>query len=95
MAPDVVLHAAGRTPPADPHQLYRANTRATVHLLDALRSAGRPVRVVLAGSAAELGLVAVEHLPVTEDHPCRPADAYGLSKWFASRAGRTAGPPLE
>lgn len=95
LEPDVVLHAAGRTPPADPPALYRANTRGTVHLLSSLRATGRAVRVVLAGSAAELGPVPVEWLPVGEDHPCRPADAYGLSKWFASYAGLAAAPPLE
>lgn len=93
--PDAVIHAAGKTPPAEPTDFYRANTLATLHLLDALRSAGRAVRVVLAGSAAELGPVAVEALPVGEDHPCRPADPYALSKWLATCAGLAAGPPLE
>lgn len=93
--PDVVIHAAGCTPPAEPDVFYRANTLATVHLLDALRSKGRPVRVVLAGSAAETGPVDVEALPVGEDYPCRPADPYGLSKWLATCAGLAARPPLE
>jgi GDP-4-dehydro-6-deoxy-D-mannose reductase len=94
-APDVVFHLAGRTPPADPEAFYRDNTMATVHLLDGLRVLDRPVRVVLAGSAAELGPVAVEDLPVAEDYPCRPADSYGLSKWLATAAGLAARPPLE
>src|SRR5688500_3012892 len=47
-APDVVLHAAGLTPPATPDRLYRANTLASLFLLEALRAVGRPVRVVLA-----------------------------------------------
>jgi GDP-4-dehydro-6-deoxy-D-mannose reductase len=93
--PDVVIHAAGRTPPAEADLLYRANTLATLHLLDALRSAGRGVRVVLTGSAAELGPVEVEALPVAEDYPARPADAYGLSKWLATCAGLASRAPLE
>jgi nucleoside-diphosphate-sugar epimerase len=93
--PDVVLHAAGLTPPAAPDRLYRANTLATLLLLEALRTLGRPVRIVLAGSAAELGPVPVESLPVGEDYPCRPADAYGLSKWLATTAALAARPPLE
>ncbi|MDR3632618.1 MAG: NAD-dependent epimerase/dehydratase family protein [Isosphaeraceae bacterium] len=93
--PTIVLHAAGRTPPADAYDLYRGNTMATVHLLDALRALDQPVRVVLAGSAAELGPVPCEHLPVAEDYPCRPADAYGLSKFLATSAGLAARPPLE
>jgi nucleoside-diphosphate-sugar epimerase len=93
--PDVVIHAAGRTPPGEPASFYRANTLATVHLLDALAGLGRRCRVVLVGSAAELGPVGPEALPVSEDHPCRPADAYGLSKWLATCAGLAARPPLE
>jgi len=94
VAPDVVIHAAGKTPPATASALYLANVRGTMHLLDALRATGQPCRVVLAGSAAELGPVPAEHLPVPEDSPCRPTDAYGLSKWAASRLGLMAGPPL-
>jgi GDP-4-dehydro-6-deoxy-D-mannose reductase len=95
LRPEVVIHAAGRTPPAEACLFYRANTLSTVHLLDALRAEGRAVRVVLAGSAAEMGPVAVEALPVSEDYPCRPADSYGLSKWLATCAGLAARPPIE
>ena len=93
--PDVVIHAAGRTPPAEPGLFYRANTLATIHLLDALRAGGQGIRIVLAGSAAEMGTVGVESLPVGEDYPCRPDDRYGLSKWLATCAGLAANPPLE
>ncbi len=93
--PAVVFHTAGRTPPADPETLYLANTLATLHLLDALRALPKTTRLVLAGSAAELGPVPVGDLPVREDYPCRPGDAYGLSKWLASTAGLAARPPLE
>jgi nucleoside-diphosphate-sugar epimerase len=95
IAPSIVFHLAGKTPPGNPAEFYRHNTLATVHLLDALRAANRPSRVVLVGSAAELGLVPVESLPVGEDYPCRPAEPYGLSKWLATCAGLAAGPPLE
>ncbi len=95
IAPSIVFHVAGKTPPGTSLEFYRHNTLATVHLLDALRSANRPCRVVLVGSAAELGPVPVEALPVGEDYPCRPADPYGLSKWLATCSGLAAGPPLE
>jgi GDP-4-dehydro-6-deoxy-D-mannose reductase len=94
-APDVVFHLAGQTPPADSAEYYRGNTLATVHLLDALRSVRRSVRVVLAGSAAELGPLTAADVPVAEDHRCRPADSYGLSKLLATAAGMAARPPLE
>jgi nucleoside-diphosphate-sugar epimerase len=95
LGPSTVFHLAGKTPPGDPDAFYRDNTLGTVHLLDALRSADRPCRVVLVGSAAELGPVPTSALPVGEDHPCRPVEPYGLSKWLASCAGLAAGPPLE
>ena len=95
IAPDRVIHAAGRTPPSTASALYRANTRLTAIILDVLRDLDRPTRVVLAGSAAELGPVASECLPVDESHPCRPSDAYGLSKWAASTLGMRAGGRLE
>lgn len=93
--PSVVIHAAGRTPPGDPELFYRANTLATLNLLDALRADHRPIRVVIAGSAAELGPVPEEHLPVNESYRCLPADAYGLSKLLATCAGLAARAPLE
>jgi GDP-4-dehydro-6-deoxy-D-mannose reductase len=95
VAPDAVIHAAGRTPPAEPSAFYAVNTLATLHLLDALMAVRKPIRLVLVGSAAELGTVAANELPVAENHPCRPADAYGLSKWLATCAGIAALPPLE
>jgi GDP-4-dehydro-6-deoxy-D-mannose reductase len=93
--PDVVIHAAGATPPGDPERFERVNVRGTVHLLSALKKRRRALRVVLVGSAAELGPVAPEHLPVREDHPCRPIDAYGRSKRDATSAGLLARRPLE
>ena len=93
--PDRVIHAAGKTPPADSDQLYRSNTCATRNLIQALEGQGRAIRLVIVGSAAELGPVKVEDLPVGDDYPCRPVDGYGLSKWLATVAGLSARPPLE
>ena len=93
--PEVVIHAAGQTPPADPTLLYRANTVATIHLLDSLRALRKHCRVVIAGSAAEYGPIDVEDLPVAETYPSRPTEPYGLSKWLATCAGMAARAPLE
>ena len=94
IAPDCVIHAAGKTPPASSSALYLANVRGTMHLLESLREAGRPCRVVLAGSAAELGPIPFDRLPANEELPCRPTDAYGMSKWASTRLGLMAGSPL-
>jgi GDP-4-dehydro-6-deoxy-D-mannose reductase len=93
--PSMVFHLAGLTPPASAERLYQTNVLGTVRLLDTLRACRRPTRVVLAGSAAELGPVPVESLPVGEEHPCQPETAYGLSKWLATCAGLAARAPLE
>jgi len=95
IAPDVMIHTAGRTPPASDDELYRANFWATIHLLSALRSARRPVRIVLSGSAAELGPVDASELPVNETHACHPIDAYGRSKWLATVGGLSERAPLD
>jgi GDP-4-dehydro-6-deoxy-D-mannose reductase len=93
--PDYVIHTAGRTPPASDEELYCANFWTTIHLLGALRSLHKPVRIVLSGSAAELGPVDSADLPVDETHPCRPIDAYGRSKWLATASGLAEDAPLE
>lgn len=93
--PDFVIHCAGRTLPATEDELRRANLDATVNLLAGLRRLGRPVRVVLAGSAAELGPVGAAELPVREDHPCRPVEPYGRIKWEAVRSALAEQLPVE
>lgn len=95
LAPDWVIHTAGKTPPASDEELLRANMGATNHLLAALRAMGRPMRVVLSGSAAELGPVDESKLPVNEDYPPEPVNAYGRSKWMATQSGLAEGPPLQ
>jgi nucleoside-diphosphate-sugar epimerase len=95
IAPDYVIHTAGRTPPALDEELYRANFWATIHLLSALRAARKPARVVLSGSAAELGPVDPERLPVEETYVGYPSDAYGRSKYMATSAGLSERAPLE
>jgi GDP-4-dehydro-6-deoxy-D-mannose reductase len=95
ITPDFVIHTAGRTPPATDEELYRANFWATIHLLSALRSLGRQVRIVLTGSAAELGPVEPADLPANESHACSPTDAYGRSKLLATVGGLSERAPLE
>lgn len=84
VAPDYVLHVAGKTPPAGDEELFETNVRGTERLLDALETLNRSVRVVMVGSAAELGPIAADEIPVVEDQPCRPSLAYGRSKLAAT-----------
>ena len=92
--PDRVVHLAGRTPPSPDEEIERANVGASLNLLAALAAVDRPVRVVLVGSAAELGPVPVADLPVGEDYPAAPVGAYGRSKLRATEAGLRAASPL-
>ncbi len=93
--PDVVIHCAGATPPQpDPTAYDLSNRLATEHLLAGLRRLDCPVRVVLVGSAAELGPVPVAELPVGESYPAAPVEDYGRSKLAATRRGLAEGPPL-
>lgn len=95
VAPDYVLHTAGRTPPATDDDLFHANFWATIRLLKSLRVAGRPARLVLAGSAAELGPVKAAHLPVGEQYACQPTTAYGRSKWMTTVSALAEVGPVE
>jgi GDP-4-dehydro-6-deoxy-D-mannose reductase len=95
ITPGFVIHTAGRTPPALDEDLYRANFWYTAHLLSALRWLGKPMRIVLSGSVAELGPVPAAHLPVNEDYNGYPFDAYGRSKRLARVAALGERPPLE
>jgi nucleoside-diphosphate-sugar epimerase len=95
IAPDYVIHTVGKTPPATDEELFRSNFWATIRLLKALRIAAKPARVVLAGSAAELGPVKTADLPVGEDYSCQPMTAYGRSKWMATVSALAEAAPLE
>jgi GDP-4-dehydro-6-deoxy-D-mannose reductase len=92
--PDFVIHTAGKTPPATDEQLYRANFWATTHLLNGLRTLERPMRVIVAGSAAELGAVEPARLPVDESYAGQPLDAYGRSKALATKRALAERAPL-
>jgi nucleoside-diphosphate-sugar epimerase len=86
-APDWVLHLAG-TFASDFDEAYRVNVEAARHLLDTVEELATPVRVVLAGSAAEYGRVRPEENPVRENRVLNPASTYGLTKaWQSQLAG--------
>lgn len=92
--PDIVLNLAGRTPPASDTDLWNDNAELTFNLLNCLKSCQYPVRLVHAGSAAELGEVPLEKLPVDESYKPEPITTYGKSKWAASEAVLQASGPI-
>ena len=77
--PSLVYHLAGRTKPGTWDEYWRSHVTATVNLLEALSSEGRPVKVVLVGSAAEYGAAGGKRI-VREDAALEPLSVYGASK---------------
>lgn len=95
-----VVHLAAIPSPSQdsPARVIQVNVNGTYCVLEAARLAGVR-RVVIASSDSTLGFVfrqrdfLPEYLPIDEQHPLRPQDAYSLSKvldeemlWAYSRA---------
>lgn len=80
LRPDIVFHLAGRVSAGTTGDMVRDNLVATQALLDVVLQHAPHSRVVVAGSAAECGMVDPDRLPVCEDHPLRPVSPYGVSK---------------
>jgi GDP-4-dehydro-6-deoxy-D-mannose reductase len=83
VAPDAVIHLAGQSDVAASwdhvQETFRANAEGTLLLLGSCRRFGvGPVLVI--SSADVYGHVADEDLPITEQHPLRPATPYAASK---------------
>lgn len=82
--PDRVIHLAALASVGDswrePAETLDNNMRATLNLLEAVRSSAPEAVVVAAGSGEEYGPVPEERLPVTEDEPLRPQNPYAVSK---------------
>ena len=78
---DGVLHFAAKSlvgeSVQDPQLYWHGNVVKTLNLLDAILEAGTP-RLVFSSTAATYG--EPESVPITEDAPTRPTNAYGATK---------------
>jgi len=78
---DGVLHFAAKSLVGEsveaPQRYWRGNVVKTLELLDVIREAGTP-RLVFSSTAAVYG--EPESVPITEDAPTRPTNAYGATK---------------
>lgn len=78
---DGVLHFAAKSLVGEsvqaPERYWLANVVKTLELLEVMREAGTP-RLVFSSTAATYG--EPESVPITEDAPTRPTNAYGASK---------------
>lgn len=79
--PDYVVHLAGlsHVVHGDPEAFYRVNLFGSLNLLQALVSAGRPIRKVLLVSSANVYGAAAQEV-LSEDLCPRPVNHYGSSK---------------
>ena len=76
-----------------PEQVLQVNVMGTIHVLEAAVQEGVG-QVILASSNAATGYwrrheVPPDYLPLDEEHPCRPRDAYALSKRLNEQACRS------
>lgn len=78
---DGVLHFAAKSLVGEsvqaPERYWYGNVVKTLELLEAMRAAGTP-RLVFSSTAATYG--EPESVPITEDAPTRPTNAYGATK---------------
>ncbi|HUW08427.1 MAG TPA: GDP-mannose 4,6-dehydratase [Anaerolineae bacterium] len=82
--PDYVIHLAAQAIPSlarhDPWPTLETNIRLQFNMLHAVTKLGLDCRMLVVGSGEEYGLVRPDELPVREDTPLRPLNAYGVSK---------------
>ncbi|MBN1612942.1 MAG: NAD-dependent epimerase/dehydratase family protein [Deltaproteobacteria bacterium] len=86
LRPDWIYHLAGVTG-EDLFKIYNVNFVGSLNLLECVRKYIPASSLVIIGSSAEYGFASSRDLPLTEDHPCRPAGAYGISKHAMVSAG--------
>lgn len=88
MRPDYIFHLAGVIHANSLEELYRGNVEPTLNLLEALKASRAAARVVIPGSAAEYGKVALSCLPLDEERLPDPVSPYGVVKAWQTTLAR-------
>ncbi len=82
--PDEVYQLASAAAVGKSHQhalkVLSMNQAIAANVLEAVRIESPQAKVVLISSAEVYGVSLPDELPITEDHPLRPANPYGVSK---------------
>jgi len=82
--PDFVFHLAAQSSVTHswkiPKKTMQVNIIGTINLLESLRRHVPNARIMLASSREVYGQVKKSDLPITEKHPTKPANPYGISK---------------
>jgi GDP-4-dehydro-6-deoxy-D-mannose reductase len=84
--PAIIIHLAASFG-QEYDEAFATNVEGARHLFSALQSTNLHSRVVLAGSAAEYGIVAPEENPINENRLLRPVSVYGLTKSWQTSLG--------
>ncbi len=84
IAPKQIYHLAAFSSVADSlgnvQKTLENNINLQVSVLEAIREKAPDARVLIVGSAEEYGLSKPGEVPISEDHPLRPANPYAVSK---------------
>jgi GDP-4-dehydro-6-deoxy-D-mannose reductase len=84
LRPDRVYHLAAQSfVPMSwvaPAETMTTNVIGQTNLFEAVRAAGCPTWIQVAGSSEEYGMVLPEETPIKETNPLRPLSPYGVSK---------------
>ncbi|TRZ92014.1 MAG: NAD-dependent epimerase/dehydratase family protein [Methanosarcinales archaeon] len=86
--PDYIFHLAGVIYTRDWQELYRGNVKTTFNIMEGVKKAGIPCRIVIPGSAAEYGRVPVADLPINENQIPNPIVPYGVAKVWQTTIAR-------
>jgi GDP-4-dehydro-6-deoxy-D-mannose reductase len=87
--PDVIFHLAAQSKPGysfkEPEETFDSNVKGTLNLLESVRglqnqNEGYKVRIMMAGTSEEYGLVKKVDLPLYETSPFNPINPYAISK---------------
>src|SRR5205814_952484 len=82
--PDRIFHLAAQSfvPSSfdEPAATMRINIEAQLNVLEAIRRHDTKIRVHIAGSSEEYGLVYPDEVPMKETNPLRPLSPYAVSK---------------
>jgi len=82
--PDQILHLAAQSSVGEswnsPVASFVNNTTIFLNIIDAVRLMDNGARILSVGSSEQYGVVAETDLPLTEDHPLRPANPYAVAR---------------
>jgi GDP-4-dehydro-6-deoxy-D-mannose reductase len=84
LKPDYIFHLAAQsfvpTSWTAPEETLTTNIISELNLLEAMRDIDQEIRIQVAGSSEEYGLVFEDEAPIKETNPLRPLSPYAVSK---------------